>query len=135
MRSYTSPPTFLNFYGHRDADGSWQRTRAVTLAVQMKTGGQIGEFSKAVDATLEDLKARLPNDLVLARTSDQPTQVREHIELFMGSLEEAIVLVVIVSLIGFWEWRSALLMALSIPITLAMTFGLMQICGIDLQPV
>jgi len=135
VRGYTSPPTFLNYYGRRDADGTWQRTRAITLAVQMKTGGQIGEFSKAVDLVIADLKARLPNDLVLARTSDQPTQVREHIELFMGSLEEAIILVVIVSLIGFWEWRSAMLMALSIPITLAMTFGLMALCGIDLQQV
>jgi multidrug efflux pump subunit AcrB len=135
VRSYTSPPSFLNYYGRQDPDGTWQRTRAITLAVQMKTGGQIGEFSRAVDAALDDLKARLPNDLVLARTSDQPTQVRENIELFMGSLEEAIILVVIVSLIGFWEWRSALLMALSIPITLTMTFGMMQICGIDLQQV
>ncbi len=135
IRGYTSPPNILNYYGRRDPDGTWQKTRAVTLAVQMKTGGQIGEFSRAVDATLEDLKARLPNDLVLARTSDQPTQVRENIDLFMGSLEEAIILVVLISLIGFWEWRSALLMAVSIPITLAMTFGLMQLCGIDLQQV
>src|SRR4029434_9293280 len=109
------PPSFLNYYGRRDPDGTWQRTRAVTLAVQMKTGGQISEFAKAVDASLEDLKARLPNDLVLARTSDQPAQVSENIELFMGSLEEAIILVVVVSLIGFWEWRSALPMTLSIP--------------------
>jgi multidrug efflux pump subunit AcrB len=135
VRGYTSPPTFLNYYGRREADGAWQRTRAVTLAVQMKAGGQIGEFATAIDAALEDLKARLPNDLVLARTSDQPRQVSENIDLFMGSLEEAIVLVVLVSLIGFWEWRSALLMALSIPITLAMTFGMMQLCGIDLQQV
>src|SRR5262249_19089051 len=34
---------------------------------------------------------------------------------------------------GFWEWRSALLMALSIPLTLAMTFGLMQLVGLDIQ--
>ena len=53
----------------------------------------------------------------------------------MGSLYEAIALVVLVSLIGFWEWRSALLMALSIPITLAMTFGMMHVLGIDLQQV
>ena len=39
------------------------------------------------------------------------------------------------SWLGFWEWRSALLMALSIPITLAMTFGMIQILGIDLQQV
>ena len=36
----------------------------------------------------------------------------------MNSLYEAIILVVIVSLIGFWDWRSALLMGLAIPITL-----------------
>jgi multidrug efflux pump subunit AcrB len=53
----------------------------------------------------------------------------------MTSLYEAVVLVVLVSLIGFWEWRSALLMVLSIPITLAMTFGLMHMLGIDLQQV
>ena len=72
---------------------------------------------------------------MLARTSDQPRQVEENIDLFMGSLYEAVVLVVLVSLIGFWEWRSALLMALSIPITLAMTFGMMYLLGIDLQQV
>src|SRR5438270_470836 len=53
----------------------------------------------------------------------------------MTSLYEAIVLVVIVSFIGFWEWRSALLMALAIPITLLMTFGMLDVLGIDLQQV
>src|SRR5438270_262223 len=53
----------------------------------------------------------------------------------MTSLYEAIVLVVIVSLVGLWEWRSAVLMALAIPITLLMTFGMMDVLGIDLQQV
>jgi multidrug efflux pump subunit AcrB len=53
----------------------------------------------------------------------------------MNSLYEAVILVVIVSLIGFWEWRSAALMALSMPITLLMTFGMMHALGIDLQQV
>src|SRR5262249_59841697 len=44
-----------------------------------------------------------------------------------------VVVVVFVAFVGFWEWRSAVLMALSIPITLAMTFGLMQIIGLDIQ--
>lgn len=135
VRGYATPPSFLNFYSRRDPDGSWRRTRAVTLSIQMKAGHQIGQFAEDVDRTLADLRTRLPEDLVLARTSDQPRQVEESIHLFMRSLEEAIILVVIVSLIGFWEWRSALLMALSIPITLAMTFGLMYVVGIDLQQV
>ena len=62
-------------------------------------------------------------------------QVKENIDLFMDALYEAIALVVIVSLIGFWEWRSALLMAISIPITLCMTFGIIYMLGIDIQQV
>jgi multidrug efflux pump subunit AcrB len=135
VRGYQSPARYLNFYTHRAADSSWSRTRAVTLSVQMRAGQKIHEFGTAVDAALADLKLRLPEDLVMARTSDQPLQVEENIHLFMTSLWEAVVLVVIVSLIGFWEWRSALLMAVSIPITLAMTFGMMNMLGVDLQQV
>ena len=134
-RVYASPPQFLNFHTYRDDRGEWHRARAVTIAVQMKPGQQIAEFGRALDAALDDLKLRLPEDLVMARTSDQPAQVEENVHLFMSSLEEAVVLVVIVSLIGFWEWRSALLMALSIPLTLAMTFAMMHLLGIDLQQV
>ncbi|MEW6130070.1 MAG: efflux RND transporter permease subunit [Acidobacteriota bacterium] len=135
VRSYDNPPRFLNFYNWRDANGDWQRTRAITLSVQMRAGEKIGDFGKTVDETLNELKKRLPEDLILARTSDQPLQVTESVDLFMTSLYEAIVLVVLVSLVGFWEWRSALLMAFSIPITLAMTFGLMSFLGIDLQQI
>lgn len=135
VRTYDSPPRYLNFYTWRDPGGNWHRSRAITIAVQMRSGENIGKFGEAIDATLTDLKKRLPEDLIMARTSDQPLQVTENVDLFMSSLYEAIILVVIVSLIGFWEWRSALIMALSIPITLAMTFGMMSVLGIDLQQV
>jgi multidrug efflux pump subunit AcrB len=134
-RGYESPARFLNFYTWRDDQGNWHRDRAITLAVQMRSGEQIHQFGKAVDAALDLVKRQLPEDLVIARTSDQPLQVRESVDLFMKSLYEAIALVVIIALIGFWEWRSAVLMALSIPLTLAMTFGMMQVLGIDLQQV
>ncbi len=44
-------------------------------------------------------------------------------------------LVVIVALIGFWDWRAAALMAASIPLTLAMTFGIIHVLNIDIQQV
>ena len=53
----------------------------------------------------------------------------------MSSLWEAIILVVVVSWLGFWSWRSAILMALAIPITLALTFGMTFVLGIDLQQI
>ncbi len=135
LRGYQNPPQLLNFYTSRNAKGRWNRNRAITLAIFMRSGQQIGAFGKAVDRALGDLKSRLPEDLIIARTSDQPRQVHENIDLLMGALYEAIVLVIFVALIGFWEWRSALLIALAIPITLAMTFGVMDLLGIDLQQV
>jgi multidrug efflux pump subunit AcrB len=135
QRGYQSPPTFLNFYTWQDPAGAWRRSRAITLAVNMRDGEQIGRFGEAVDATLAAVKSRIPADLVMARTSDQPQQVRENIGLFMNSLMEAVVLVVLVALIGFGEWRSALLIAASIPLTLAMSFGFMRMVGLDLQQV
>ena len=135
VRAYQTPPRYLNYYLSRDGAGGWRRGRSITLAVQMRPGEQIGDFGAAVDAALAKLRPRLPADLVLARPSDQPLQVRENVGLFMRSLYEAIGLVILVALIGFWEWRSALLMALAIPLTLAMTFGMMHVLGIDLQQV
>lgn len=134
-RAYESPARYLNYLSWRDKDGVWHRSRAITLAVQMRDGQQIAEFGKSVDDKLAAVRNYLPDDLVIARTSDQPLQVKENIDLFMGALYEAILLVVVVSLIGFWEWRSAVLMAISIPITLAMTFGMMYMLHIDIQQV
>ena len=134
-RSYDSPARYLNYFTWQDKDGAWHRSRAITLAVQMRDGLQIAQFGKSVDEKLAAVRNYLPEDLIIARTSDQPLQVKENIDLFMGALYEAIFLVVVVSLIGFWEWRSAVLMAISIPITLAMTFGFMWVLGIDIQQV
>ena len=134
-RGYQSPPRYLNYLTWKDNTDHWHRSRAVTVAVQMKDGQQIEKFGESVDEKLAAVRQYLPDDLVIARTSDQPLQVKENIDLFMDALYEAIILVVFVSLIGFWEWRSAVLMAISIPITLAMTFGMMYLLGIDIQQV
>jgi len=133
--AYQSPPTLLNFMTWQGADGKWVRSRAITLAINMRSGQQIELFGQHINAALDNVKAYLPDDVVMVHTSDQVVQVRENIDLFMDALYEAIALVVLVSLIGFWEWRSALLMAFSIPITLSMTFGIIYLLGIDIQQV
>jgi len=135
-RGYESPPRYLNKYTYEPKAGAgWSRTRAITLAVFMRSGMQIGAFGKAVDAAIADARQLMPEDLVVARTSDQPRQVSENVDLFMTSLYEAVALVVFIALIGFWEWRSAAVLALSIPLTLFMTYGLMYLLGIDLQQI
>jgi multidrug efflux pump subunit AcrB len=134
-QGYRNPPQLLNYYTWIDEHGVAHRDRAVTLSVFMRSGEQIQNFGKGVNATLEAARAWLPADLIVEHTSDQPLQVKESVGFFMEALYEAIVLVIVISLIGFWDWRSALLMAISIPVTLALTFGFASLLGIDLQQV
>ena len=133
-RGYAAP-LYLNYYDSEDANGNWNRDHSITLSVFMREDRQIADFGKGVDKALASLRGQIPDDLIMARTSDQPLQVKEIVGLFMRTLAEAIVLVVLLALIGFWEWRSAALMAVSIPLTLAMTFGMMDVLGVDIQQV
>jgi multidrug efflux pump subunit AcrB len=134
-RGYQSPAQYLNYYTWQDASHQWHRSRSITLAIYMRDKQQIARFGQSVDLKLAQLRKILPADLIIARTSDQPLQVKENLSIFMRALMEAIILVILVSLIGFWEWRLALIMALAIPITLAMTFGIVYVLGIDLQQI
>jgi hypothetical protein len=72
-RGYDSPPRYLNFYDWRDTQGNWQRSRAITVAVQMRPNGYIGQFGEDIDGKLAELRKQLPDDLIMARTSDQPS--------------------------------------------------------------
>ncbi|WP_165220148.1 efflux RND transporter permease subunit [Aquisphaera insulae] len=141
VRGYEDPPRALNFRSVKGEPGAGAdrpapliTTRAVTLAVRHVKGTHIADFSRDVDAALESLRGVLPADLRVERTSDEAERVERKIHEFDDCLIEAVVIVVVVALL-FMEWRSALLVALSIPITLAMTLGACAAVGIDLQQV
>lgn len=108
--------------------------RAITISVRQVKGTSIADYDRDVDAAISDLREMLPPDLRLERTSNEPEKVREKIQGFNQNLIEAIVIVVLMCLV-FMEWRSALLVAVCIPITVAMTLGMSQMVGIDLQQV
>ncbi|MCW5766325.1 MAG: efflux RND transporter permease subunit, partial [Phycisphaeraceae bacterium] len=146
-QGYVDPPDVLNFRtvkvpregavaaGDQATKGIVIQTgRAITLSVRQVKGTHIAEYDREISAALEDLKLRLPPDLRVERTSNEPQKVRDKIHGFNQNLLEAIVIVVLVSLV-FMEWRSALLVAVAIPITIAMTLGLSKLVGIDLQQV
>ncbi|MEK6224339.1 MAG: efflux RND transporter permease subunit, partial [Thermodesulfobacteriales bacterium] len=135
VRGYQSPPSLLNFYKWQDEEGDWHRSRAITLAVQMREHQQIEEFGNEMDQALAELTPLLPDDLIIAKVSDQKTQTDNNLRLFIKALIEAVILVVFVGWLGFREWRSAVLLAVSIPLTLAMTFGFANIMGIEIQQV
>ena len=136
QRGYQYPPRFLGYYSGYNADrGAWQRNRAVSVAVFMRDGEQLDEFQSAVNETLALVQSHLPEDLIYVRASDQAQQADEATQLFITALYEAVIMVVLVAFIGFREWRSAFLMLLTIPLTMAMTFGMVDMLGIDVQQV
>jgi multidrug efflux pump subunit AcrB len=111
-----------------------QTGRAITISVRQVKGANIGDYDRDMNAAVADLKQLLPPDLRIERTSNEPEEVRNKISSFNRNLLEAIVIVVLVSLV-FMEWRSAMLVAICIPVTVAFTLGLSQLVGIDLQQV
>lgn len=140
---YVDPPDVLNYRtikvprsGPAGAGegAALQTGRAITLSVRQVKGTHIAHYDRDITAALDDLKLRLPSDLLIERTSNEPDEVHHKIHSFNKCLLEAVVIVVLVSVL-FMEWRSALLVALAIPITVAMTLGLSQLIGIDLQQV
>src|SRR5262249_46518759 len=54
-RGYRTPPDFLNFYTWADAAGQVHRSRAITVALYMRSGEQIGRFGQAIDLKLAEL--------------------------------------------------------------------------------
>jgi multidrug efflux pump subunit AcrB len=111
-----------------------QTGRAITISVRQVKGTHIHDYDRDVTAAIEEMKLQLPQDLRLERTSNEPAEVHHKISSFNRCLIEAIVIVVLVSML-FMEWRSALLVAVCIPITVAMTLGMARFIGIDLQQV
>ena len=111
-----------------------QTGRAITISVRQVKGTNIADYDRDMNAAIADVQQMLPSDLRLERTSNEPQKVRDKIVSFDRNLIEAVVIVVLVAMV-FMEWRSALLVAVSIPVTVALTLGLSQLIGIDLQQV
>jgi multidrug efflux pump len=107
---------------------------AIGLAVAMKDGGDIIALGKALDAEFERLQQTLPLGMQLRKVSDQPHAVRESVGEFVRVLTEAVVIVLLVSFFSL-GWRTGLVVAVSIPLVLAMTFALMNYFGIGLHKI
>lgn len=108
--------------------------RAVLLAVEMKEGNIIGDFNAAVKAVVDELRPRQPEGVDIVTLSDQPAAVSRRIAHFIKCFMEAVVIVVLVALF-LMEWRSALVVAAAIPLTVAMTLGGMAMFHVPLHQI
>ena len=122
-RGYVDPPANLFRYNGQPAIG---------LAIGMKAGSNLLEFGAALDKELDKVKADLPIGVDVFRVSDQPKVVDEAVSGFTRGLFEAVVIVLGISFISL-GWRAGLVVAIAIPLVLAITFLVMHETHISLQ--
>ncbi|WP_281690820.1 efflux RND transporter permease subunit [Pseudomonas sp. PARCl1] len=107
---------------------------AIGLAVSMKDGGDILVLGKALESEFERLAHNLPAGMELRKVSDQPAAVKAGVGEFVQVLAEALVIVLLVSFFSL-GLRTGLVVALAIPLVLAMTFAAMHYFGIGLHKI
>ncbi|WP_076999943.1 efflux RND transporter permease subunit [Variovorax sp. KK3] len=105
---------------------------AIGLAVSMRKGGDVIRLGQQLSATVARIQASLPVGVQVHAVSDQPKVVAESVHEFKKSLLEAVVIVLVVSFFSL-GLRTGLVVALSIPLVLALTFLVMYVLGIELQ--
>jgi len=124
-RGYTDPPQPRMRYNGKNALG---------IAVSMRAGGDIIELGNHLDEAATHLTKTLPVGLDFERVADQPRAVARSVGEFVDTLAIAVGIVLLVSFFSL-GLRPGLVVALSIPLVLAMTFAAMKYFGIDLHKI
>ncbi|MFG1300839.1 efflux RND transporter permease subunit [Xanthobacter sp. V3C-3] len=122
-RAYSDPPQPMFRVNGKEAIG---------LAIAMRDGGDILAMGKNIDATMNRLIANLPVGIEAHLVADQAVTVNSAIAEFMESLWQAVGIILVVSFIALGV-RAGAIVALAIPLTLAIVFALMQLAHIDMQ--
>ena len=105
---------------------------AIGVAIAMNKGADVIKLGERLRSEVARLQKDLPQGIDIHVVADQPEIVRQAISLFMSSLTEAVIIVLAVSFLSL-GLRTGAVVALSIPLVLAITFLLMEMFGIDLQ--
>ncbi|AWV08459.1 efflux RND transporter permease subunit [Marilutibacter maris] len=107
---------------------------AIGIGVAMRDGGNILDLGETLESEFARLQDTLPAGMELHKVADQPAAVDESVGEFVKVLTEAVVIVLLVSFLSL-GLRTGLVVALSIPLVLAMTFATMEFFGVGLHKI
>ncbi|MBR1165503.1 efflux RND transporter permease subunit [Bradyrhizobium liaoningense] len=122
-RGYADPPSTLFRYNGQPA---------IALAIGMKSGANLLQFGEALKEEMTRIIADLPIGVGVHLVADQPVVVEHAVSGFTEALFEAVVIVLGISFLSL-GMRAGLVVAIAIPLVLAITFVVMAYCGISLQ--
>jgi len=133
-RDFVDPPSLMVRH---------QGKQVIALGVSMAKGGDIIAQGKALRAANETIKSKLPAGLELSQIQDQPQAVTRSVNEFVHVLIEAVVIVLAVSFIALGlhtrplriDVWPGLVVAITIPLVLAITFVTMFYWGVGLHKI
>ena len=124
-RGYADPPQPMFRANGREAIG---------LGISMRDGGDVLQLGRNIDAAARRVMADMPVGIEMHSVAEQPRTVELAIADFMDSLWQSIAIILVASFVSL-GLRAGAIVALAIPLTLAIVFPIMQVAGIDLQRV
>tara|TARA_R110000744_G_scaffold325657_1_gene431478 strand:- start:2749 stop:5946 length:3198 start_codon:yes stop_codon:yes gene_type:complete len=108
--------------------------KVMMLTVEMQPGNNIVQFGEKLTEKINEIKQQLPQDVVIDTIVDQPTVVKGSISHFMLEFVIAILAVIIVVIL-LLPFRVAIVSAVACPIAIVITFGVLNIIGIEIHQV
>jgi multidrug efflux pump subunit AcrB len=105
---------------------------AIGLGIAMREGGDILALGQNISQAMAEIQAELPIGIEPALVADQAVTVDLAINEFTTSLWQAILIIIAASFVSL-GLRPGAVVALAIPLTLAIVFPIMELSGIDLQ--
>jgi multidrug efflux pump len=120
---YVDPPTFMVRQEGKPALG---------IGVVTAKGANILELGPNVANVTAQFMAAVPQGFDLEQIADQPLVVEHAVGEFVDSFIEALAIVLFVSFLAL-GWRTGIVVALSVPLVLAIVFIVMKAMGLDLH--
>ena len=121
-------------FKERDSYARLDRTPVVTLGISKRSGDNIIETSEAVQAVIQDMQPELPPGTVVKITSDQSEDIRNMVSNLENNIISGLILVVGVLLFVLGV-RTASFVGIAIPLSMLMSFSIMQLIGFSLNMV
>jgi multidrug efflux pump len=122
-RGYEDPPSFIVREDGKPALG---------LGVSMQDGANIITLGKNLKSAMNAVVSELPVGIEITQIADQPHIVNESVSEFVETFAEALVIVLVVSFLSL-GWRTGIVVALSVPLVLAIVLLVMYATGLDLH--
>jgi multidrug efflux pump len=120
-----------------------QGKEVIALGISMGKGGDIIEMGQSLKVATETIRSELPVGLELHQFQNQSTVVARSVGEFVGVLIEAVLIVLVVSFVSLGlhfrpfrlDWRPGMVVGITIPLVLAITFVTMYYWGVGLHKI